>query len=123
MTAVRGFDAETDSDAMSSGLDSSMQFSVDTLSQYDPPPLSIPINADIRTFDWKSLGERQFETTGRYYDVIMMDPPWQLATANPTRGVCSGCDVFRNRRNNLWNYRKEMINNRIGGHCLPAAGR
>lgn len=57
------------------------------LSQYDPPPLSIPINADIRTFDWEKLGQTQFATTGRYFDVIMMDPPWQLATANPTRGV------------------------------------
>ena len=99
MVAVRGADAETDSNAISSGLDASMQFSVDTLSQYDPPPLSIPINADIRTFDWKSLGERQFETTGRYYDVIMMDPPWQLATANHTRGVCSGWSVFSGRGN------------------------
>ncbi len=24
------------------------------------------------------------------FDVIMMDPPWQLATANPTRGVALG---------------------------------
>lgn len=60
---------------------------VNILSQYDPPPLSIPINADIRTFNWENLGKMQFATTGRYFDVIMMDPPWQLATANPTRGV------------------------------------
>ena len=60
---------------------------IDKLSQYDPPPLSVPINADIRNFDWAAFGERQFEVAGRYYDVIMMDPPWQLATANPTRGV------------------------------------
>jgi N6-adenosine-specific RNA methylase IME4 len=24
------------------------------------------------------------------FDAIMMDPPWQLATANPTRGVALG---------------------------------
>lgn len=64
-----------------------MKQCIECLSQYDPPPLSIPINADIRNFDWKGLGKRQFELAGRYYDVIMMDPPWQLATANPTRGV------------------------------------
>ena len=64
-----------------------MEQCIECLSQYDPPPLSIPINADIRNFDWKGLGKRQFELAGRYYDVIMMDAPWQLATANPTRGV------------------------------------
>ena len=64
-----------------------MHTCIDKLSQYDPPPLSVPINADIRNFDWAAFGERQFEVAGRYYDVIMMDPPWQLATANPTRGV------------------------------------
>ena len=64
-----------------------MKACVNVLSQHDPPPLSIPINADIRTFDWERLGRIQHETTGRYFDVIMMDPPWQLATANPTRGV------------------------------------
>ena len=64
-----------------------MKACVTELSQYAPPPLSIPINADIRTFDWEKLGQTQFATTGRYFDVIMMDPPWQLATANPTRGV------------------------------------
>lgn len=64
-----------------------MKECVERFSQYDPPPLSIPINADIRTFNWDSLGRRQFEMVGRYYDVIMMDPPWQLSSANPTRGV------------------------------------
>ena len=68
-------------------LNPTMDLCVRLLSQYDPPPLSIPINADNRTFDWTALGKKQFETVGRYYDVIMMDPPWQLATANPTRGV------------------------------------
>ena len=24
---------------------------------------------------------------GRLFDIICMDPPWQLSTANPTRGV------------------------------------
>lgn len=68
-------------------LTTEMQTCIDMLSQYDPPPLSIPINADIRNFDWAELGRRQFETAGRYYDVIMMDPPWHLSSANPTRGV------------------------------------
>jgi N6-adenosine-specific RNA methylase IME4 len=42
---------------------------------------SIAINADVRTFDWKRLGNIQ------KFDVITMDPPWQIAVANVTRGV------------------------------------
>lgn len=64
-----------------------MRYCIDFLSQYDPPPYCIPILADIRTFRWDRLGKQQRELTGRLFDVIMMDPPWQLATANPTRGV------------------------------------
>lgn len=48
------------------------------------PPHSVPILADVTSFDWDSL----YRTT--QFDVIMMDPPWQLATANPTRGVSLG---------------------------------
>ena len=70
-----------------SDLSEEMHSYIEQLSQYDPPPLSVPINADIRNFDWIKLGQRQFELAGRYYDVIMMDPPWQLSSANPTRGV------------------------------------
>ena len=42
---------------------------------------SIAINADVRYFDWKALGNVQ------KFDVILMDPPWQIAVANVTRGV------------------------------------
>ncbi|KAK8794419.1 hypothetical protein WA171_003542 [Blastocystis sp. BT1] len=87
LSSFRALDSETRRSKLSSDLNDDMAFCVNKLSQYDPPPLSIPITADIRTFDWKALGQKQFDTTGRYYDVIMMDPPWQLATANPTRGV------------------------------------
>jgi len=54
------------------------------------PPYCIPIRADIRKFDFVRLAAVQKETSGRLFDVIMMDPPWQLATANPTRGVALG---------------------------------
>lgn len=92
--ANRSLDGELRRAKRTAGLDGTMTFCVNTLSQYDPPPLSIPITADIRTFDWKALGEKQFDTAGRYYDVIMMDPPWQLATANPTRGVHDGALTY-----------------------------
>jgi mRNA m6A methyltransferase catalytic subunit len=45
---------------------------------------SIPVHANVTTFDWKPMYEHT------KFDVIMMDPPWQLATANPTRGVSLG---------------------------------
>ena len=35
----------------------------------------------------QALGKAQESLTGRKFDVIMMDPPWQLASSNPTRGV------------------------------------
>lgn len=43
---------------------------------------SLAIKADVRTFDWKRLGRTV------KFDVILMDPPWQLSVANATRGVC-----------------------------------
>lgn len=55
-----------------------------------PPPFCIPITADVRTFDFKKLAKVQRKTRGKLYDVIVTDPPWQLATHNPTRGVALG---------------------------------
>ncbi|OHS94871.1 MT-A70 family protein [Tritrichomonas foetus] len=42
---------------------------------------SIAINADIREFDWKRLG------SVTKFDVIVMDPPWQITFSTVTRGV------------------------------------
>ncbi|KXZ46765.1 hypothetical protein GPECTOR_41g730 [Gonium pectorale] len=53
-------------------------------SEWQVPPHCVPIHANVTTFDWPSLYEQC------QFDVIMMDPPWQLATANPTRGVALG---------------------------------
>jgi mRNA (2'-O-methyladenosine-N6-)-methyltransferase len=38
----------------------------------------------VTTFDWSQL------CAAASFDVVMIDPPWQLATANPTRGVALG---------------------------------
>jgi mRNA (2'-O-methyladenosine-N6-)-methyltransferase len=84
---------------------------------WTPPPRCVPIRADVREFDFAKLASAQKEVrgtrpaclsarvpagrqqlttrgqlTGRLFDVIMTDPPWQLATANPTRGVAIGYD-------------------------------
>ena len=48
------------------------------------PPHCVPIHANVLTFDWSALAR------AAQFDVIMMDPPWALATANPTRGVALG---------------------------------
>ena len=49
-------------------------------SEWQVPPHCVPIHANVTTYDWSSLSK------STSFDVIMMDPPWQLATANPTRG-------------------------------------
>ena len=49
-------------------------------SEWQVPPHCIPIHANVMTYDWSKLSSLL------QFDVIMMDPPWQLATANPTRG-------------------------------------
>mmetsp|Transcript_47476 Transcript_47476/g.152101 ORF Transcript_47476/g.152101 Transcript_47476/m.152101 type:complete len:327 (+) Transcript_47476:83-1063(+) len=60
--------------------------SVDDLdpSEWHIPPHAIPIHANVTTYNFKPLSQKV------QFDVIMMDPPWQLATANPTRGVALG---------------------------------
>ena len=51
---------------------------------FQVPPQCIPIHANVTLYDWRPLA------AACQFDVIMMDPPWQLATANPTRGVSPG---------------------------------
>jgi len=53
-------------------------------SEWMVPPQCIPIHANVTSYDWKPLA------ASTQFDAIMMDPPWQLATANPTRGVSLG---------------------------------
>ena len=53
-------------------------------SEWQVPVQSIPVHANVTRFNWEPLA------AACKFDVIMMDPPWQLATANPTRGVSLG---------------------------------
>jgi mRNA (2'-O-methyladenosine-N6-)-methyltransferase len=34
---------------------------------------------------------------GRLFDVITIDPPWQLSSANPTRGVAIAYDTLNDK--------------------------
>lgn len=56
------------------------------------PVNSIPVTADIRNFNFDNLAETQQALGGRLFDVIMMDPPWQLSSSQPSRGVAIGYD-------------------------------
>jgi mRNA (2'-O-methyladenosine-N6-)-methyltransferase len=51
------------------------------------PEDCIPISADVRTYNFDKLIQAQTEVKGKLFDAIMMDPPWQLSGATPTRGV------------------------------------
>lgn len=53
-------------------------------SEWQVPPQCVPIHANVINYDWSKMAASE------QFDVIMMDPPWQLATANPTRGVALG---------------------------------
>lgn len=56
------------------------------ISDYDDN--CIPINTDIREFNFDFFIEKQKEfSEDKLFDVILMDPPWQLSSSQPTRGV------------------------------------
>ena len=55
----------------------------------------IPLSVDVRTFNFTKLIQKQLSLSGgRPFDVITVDPPWQLSTANPTRGVAISYDTL-----------------------------
>ena len=47
-----------------------------------------PIKADVRTFDWESLASIA------KFDVIVMDPPWNITPTQTTRGVDLGYELM-----------------------------
>jgi mRNA (2'-O-methyladenosine-N6-)-methyltransferase len=51
------------------------------LEEFDAPEWCVPIKANVLDFEWDNLAE------SCQFDVILMDPPWQLASHAPTRGV------------------------------------
>lgn len=58
---------------------------------YKVPADCVPIRANVVTFDWARLGA---SLGSHKFDVIVMDPPWHLASANPTRGVAIGYSML-----------------------------
>lgn len=50
--------------------------------------MAAPIQADIRNFDWEAFGKIC------QFDVIVMDPPWNIQPAQTTRGVDLGYELL-----------------------------
>lgn len=59
---------------------------------------SIPICADVTTYDWEKLIDQQKKIGQRMFDVIMMDPPWKLSTSQPSRGVAIQYDSLNDEQ-------------------------
>ena len=49
--------------------------------------MSIPVHADLSVFDLGKFAEDFEAVTSRRFDAVMIDPPWQLSTSDPARGV------------------------------------
>eukprot|EP00842_Homolaphlyctis_polyrhiza_P000932 jgi/Hompol1/183/HPOL_002448-RA len=58
--------------------------SQDNYEEFEAPEWCVPIKANVLDFEWDALAE------ACQFDIISMDPPWQLASHAPTRGVAIG---------------------------------
>jgi mRNA (2'-O-methyladenosine-N6-)-methyltransferase len=65
---------------------SSVDLRVFELAAARVPAHCVPICGDVRTLDWLAI----IAASGGQFDAILMDPPWKLASAQPTRGVAIG---------------------------------
>ncbi|KAJ3392301.1 hypothetical protein HDU92_008532 [Lobulomyces angularis] len=51
------------------------------LEEFEAPQYCVPIKTSVLTFEWEELAK------ACQFDCIVMDPPWQLASHQPARGV------------------------------------
>ena len=58
----------------------------------------IPLSVNVKDFDFDFLAECQLKYANRLFDVITIDPPWQLSSANPTRGVAIAYDTLNDKQ-------------------------
>lgn len=61
------------------------------------PADSRPIRADVRKFDFSAFIDAELQNGRGHFDVILMDPPWQLAGQAPSRGVSLMYDQLHDR--------------------------
>lgn len=59
---------------------------------------TIPLSEDVKDYKWEELAQAQMKNAGRLFDIITCDPPWQLSSANPTRGVAIAYDTLNDRQ-------------------------
>ncbi|CEP14424.1 hypothetical protein [Parasitella parasitica] len=78
---IAALQAEIDELAKKASIGKSSECAEQQLEQLRAPQWCIPIKANVMTFEWDRLAE------AAQFDVILVDPPWQLATHTPTRGV------------------------------------
>ena len=58
------------------------------------PPHCVPVNANVKKMNLKDFARKVKAVKGKLFDVITMDPPWELSSAQPTRGVAIGYDTM-----------------------------
>lgn len=59
---------------------------------------TIPMSENVTALGYEHLAKSQMENSGgRLFDVITCDPPWQLSSANPTRGVAIAYETLNDR--------------------------
>ena len=59
---------------------------------------TIPMSENVTSLGYEELAEKQMTYGGRLFDVITCDPPWQLSSANPTRGVAIAYDTLNDKQ-------------------------
>jgi len=47
----------------------------------------IPLSPNVKQYDFSKLREAQMKYAGQHFDVITVDPPWELFSKNSTEGV------------------------------------
>lgn len=100
----RQFFEEEDSDLeeeqkakMSRNIDENNEALVEQHHNYIKQLWCIPLSINVKGYDFENFANVQLKNAGRMFDVITIDPPWQLSSANPTRGVAIAYDTLSDK--------------------------
>jgi len=56
------------------------------------------MSENVTQMEFQKLAAAQKKHGDRLFDVITCDPPWQLSSANPTRGVAIAYETLNDRQ-------------------------
>jgi mRNA (2'-O-methyladenosine-N6-)-methyltransferase len=56
------------------------------------------MSENVTDLNFNKLADTQMKNAGRLFDVITCDPPWQLSSANPTRGVAIAYETLNDNQ-------------------------